>query len=106
MFKRRNGKPYKLFILAQIIYWLAQQKVQFMKHFLNGLRLNIGVKGKLSARHKGDVTRNDSQRRFLVQNRVQILEQCCSLSQRCSNNVVKLCCAKNRRCKSAHVISP
>ena len=44
MFKRRNGKPYKLFILAQIIYWLAQQKEQFMKHFLNGLRLNIGVK--------------------------------------------------------------
>ena len=58
-----------MFILARIIYWLAQQKVQFMKHFLNGVRLNIGVKGKLSTHRKGDVTRDDSQRRFLVPNR-------------------------------------
>ena len=43
---------------------------------------------------KGDVTRDDSQRRFLAQHRIKMLEQCCSLSKRCRNNVVTLCCAK------------
>ena len=42
---------------------------------------------------EGDVTRDDSQRRYLAQHRVQMLEQCCSLSKRCRNNVVTLCCA-------------
>ena len=51
----------------------------------------------------GDVTRDDFQRRFLAQHRVQMLEQCCSLSKRCRNNVVTLCYAKNRRCKSFRV---
>ena len=36
-----------------------------------------------------------------------MLEQCCSqVSKRCRNNVVTLCCAKNRRCKSPRVTSP
>ena len=52
---------------------------------------------------KDDVTRDDFQRRFLVQHWVQMLEQCCSLSKRCRNNVVTLCCAKNRRCKPSRV---
>ena len=37
---------------------------------------------------KGDVTRDNSQRRFWAQHRVQMLEQCCSLSKWCRNNVV------------------
>ena len=37
--------------------------------------------------------KDDSQRPFLAQHRVKMLEQCCSLSKRCRNNVVTLCCA-------------
>ena len=36
---------------------------------------------------KGDVTRDDSQRRFLVQYKVAMLEQCCNYSKQCRNNV-------------------
>ena len=51
-------------------------------------------------RAKGDVTRDDSQRRFLAQHIVAMLEQCCNYSKPCCNNVVTLCCPKNRRCES------
>ena len=37
---------------------------------------------------KSDVTRDNLQRRVLAQHRVQMLEQCCSLSKRCRNNVI------------------
>ena len=55
---------------------------------------------------KGDLTRNDSQRRFLAQHSVEILEQYCNYSKQCRNNVATLCCAKNRRCESSRVTSP
>ena len=55
---------------------------------------------------KGDVTRDDSQRRFLAQHSVAMLEQCCNLSKQCRNNVGTLCCAKNRRSESSGVTSP
>ena len=45
---------------------------------------------------KGDVTRDDSQRRFLVQHGVVMLEQCCKYSEQCRNNVATLCWAKKR----------
>ena len=48
---------------------------------------------------QGDVTGDDWQRRFLAQNSVAMLEQCCSCSRQRCNNVVMLCCAKNRRCE-------
>ena len=54
---------------------------------------------------KGDVTRNNKQQRFLVQHRVQMLEQYCSHLKLCNTNVVTLCCAKNWRCKSTRVTS-
>ena len=44
-------------------------------------------------RLKGDVTRDDSQRRVLAQHSVATLEQCCSYSKQCRNNVSTLCCA-------------
>ena len=47
-----------------------------------------------------DVTRDNSQRRFLAQHSVAMLEQCCNHSKQCRNNVATLCCAKNRRCES------
>ena len=55
---------------------------------------------------KGDVTRDDSQRRFLAQHSVAMLEQCCNYSKQCRNTVATLCCAKNRRCESSRVTSP
>ena len=56
--------------------------------------------------HKGDVTWDDSQRLFLAQHSVAMLEQCCNHSKQCRNNVAMLCCAKSRRCKSPRVTSP
>ena len=50
--------------------------------------------------HKGDVTRDDLQRRFIAQHCVAMLKQCCNYSKQCRNNVATLCCAKNRRCQS------
>ena len=44
---------------------------------------------------KGEVTRDDSQRRFLVQHSVAMLEQCCKYSKKCRNNDATLCCAKS-----------
>ena len=55
---------------------------------------------------KGDVTRDNSQPRFLAQHSFAMLEQYCSYSKQCCNNVATLCCAKNRRCESSRVTSP
>ena len=55
---------------------------------------------------KGDVTPDNSQRRFLTQHGVAMLEQCWNYSKQCRNNIAKLCCAKNRRCESLRVTSP
>ena len=56
--------------------------------------------------YKADVIRDNSQRRFLAQHSVAMVEQCCKHSKQCRNNVVMLGCAKNRRCESSRVISP
>ena len=57
---------------------------------------------------KGDVTPDNSQRRFLTQHGVAMLEQCWNYSKQCRNNVCRnnVCCAKNRRCESLRVTSP
>ena len=55
---------------------------------------------------KGDVTGNDSQRRFLAQHSVAtLLRHCFEWFQHCSN-IATLCCAKNRRCESTRVTLP
>ena len=54
----------------------------------------------------GDVTQDDSQRRFSAQHWVAMVEQCCNHLKQCRNNVATLCCAKNRRCESCRVTSP
>ena len=46
----------------------------------------------------GHVTRDNSQRRFLAQHSVAMVEQCCNHSKQRRNNVATLCCAKNCRC--------
>ena len=38
---------------------------------------------------KGDVTRDDSQRRFLAKHSVAMLEQCCNHSKQCCNPVLR-----------------
>ena len=50
------------------------------------------------AETKGDVTRDDWQRRFLAQHSVKMLKQYCNYSKQCRNNVATmlLCCVKNR----------
>ena len=54
----------------------------------------------------GDVTRDDSQRRFWGEHSVEMLEQCCKHSKQCRNNVAMLRCAKNRLWESSLVTSP
>ena len=55
---------------------------------------------------KGDVKRDDSQQRFLVQHSVAtMLRHCLEWLQHCSN-IATLCCAKNRHCESSLVTSP
>ena len=48
----------------------------------------------------GDVTRDNSERRSLVQHSVAMLEQCCHHFKQCRSNVSTLHFAKNRRCES------
>ena len=60
----------------------------------------------LISEFQGDVTQDDSQRWFLVQHGVAVLEQCCNPSKQCRNNIATLCCAKNRRYESSRVTSP
>ena len=55
---------------------------------------------------KGDVTRDDSQQRFLAQNGIAtLLQHWVEWLQHCSN-IATLCCAKDRRCESYRVIVP
>ena len=60
----------------------------------------------VTARLKGDVTRDDTQRRFLAQHSLAMLEQRCNHSRQYCHNVTTLFCAKNRRCESTRVTSP
>ena len=50
--------------------------------------------------------RDDSQRRFLSQHSVAMLEQCWNYSKQCRTNAATLCSAKNRRCESSRVTLP
>ena len=52
------------------------------------------------------VTKDDPQGQFLAQHSVAMLEKCYNHSKQCRNNVVMLCCTKNRRCESSRVTSP
>ena len=82
----------------------------FLKRHLIGSYLTVlstpSCAHSCSLLFKGDVTRDDSQQRFLEQHSVAMLEQCCNHSKQCRNNVATLCCARNRRCESSRVTSP
>ena len=53
-----------------------------------------------------DVTRDDSQQRFLAQHNVAMLDQRCNYSKKCRNNVATFWGAKNHRCESSRVTTP
>ena len=53
---------------------------------------------------KGYVTRDDTQRGFLAPHSDAMLEQCWKHSKQYRNNVVMLCCAKNRRRESSRLV--
>ena len=64
------------------------------------------AKRRLTFQTKGDVTRGDSQRRFLAQHSIAaLLQHCFEWLQHCSN-IARLCCAKNGLCDSSRVTSP
>ena len=54
---------------------------------------------------KGDVTRDDSQRRFLAQHSVATLLRHCFEWLQHWSSIATLYCAKNRRCESSRVTS-
>ena len=54
-----------------------------VKGTLNNTKLTVGCLRSVPSRRKGDVTRDDSQRRLLAQHRVAMLEQCCSRWKKC-----------------------
>ena len=57
------------------------------------------------SQYKGDVTRDDSQRRFLEQHILAtLLRHCFEWLQHCSNFATP-CCSKNRRCESSRVLN-
>ena len=76
------------------------------KQLCMGSTLFLHISLPLFCMTKGDVIRDDSQRRFLAQHSVAILEHCCNHSKQCRNNVVMLCCPKNRRFESFRATSP
>ena len=49
-----------------------------------------------------NVTRDDSQRRFLTQHSVETLLRLCSAWLQHCTNIATLCCTKNRRCLVEH----
>ena len=79
---------------------------RFVVHFFQSFLHDYDLKTPnfvFYGERNGDVTRDDSQRQFLAQHSVVMLEQCCNYSKKCWGT---LCCAKNRRCESSRVTSP
>ena len=68
-----------------------------------GKKISTSCVSFLTRELKADVTRDDSQRRFLAQHSVAtLLPHGFEWLQHCSN-IAMLCCAKNRRCQSSCV---
>ena len=94
-------KKKKKLCTCSTIFFLISKKTT-----LRGQHTFLHISLPLFCMTKGDVIRDDSQRRFLAQHSVAILAHCCNHSKQCRNNVVMLCCAKNRRFESFRVTSP
>ena len=92
---------------------VMENKSKYLHFMIEGVyQVNYGtcilkfILGCKAWGNKGDVTRDDSQRRFLEQHSVAtLLRRCFEWLQHCSN-IATLYCAKNRRCESSRVTSP
>ena len=90
--------------------YVPLNRVWFAGHWLfTGIQfhclVSVGCVFGLDA-SKRDVTRDNSQRQFLAQHSVPMLEQCCNHSKQCHNNVAMLRYTKNGRYELSRVTSP
>ena len=68
--------------------------------------LHLFLQLQVTRELEGDVTRDDSQRRFWAQHRVATLLQRCFECLQHRSSIATPCRAKNRRCESSRVASP
>ena len=68
--------------------------------------LHLVLQAQVTTELEGDVTRDDSQRRFWAQHRVAALLQRCFECLQHRSSIVTPCRTKNRRCESSRVASP
>ena len=68
--------------------------------------LHLVLQTQVTRELEGDVTRDDSQRRFWAQHRVAALLQRCFEWLQHRSSIATPCRAKNRRCESSRVTSP
>ena len=102
---RNSTTTAKSTMLWHVLSISPLQKPYICWHYWFLCSLSVNVRATLNARLRWCYTRADSQRQFLVQHSVAILERCCSYSKECRNNVATLCWAKNLRCESSRVTS-
>ena len=98
---RYQSRIFYMFILDRIdreLQSLKRLELKFglswqFSEFLDTVRILLDVLFHVfrfsKASFKGDVTEDDSQRRFLAQHSAAMLEQCCNHSKQCRNNVAK-----------------
>ena len=92
--KTKSNFPVLQFDTKIKVFWLVHTFKKRWQLYWDNLRMI-----------KGEVTRDDSQRRFLAQYSVAILlRHCFEWLQHCSN-IATLCCAKTRRGESSPVTS-
>ena len=96
--KKKKEKRYlDAFVSTSAVLYVAHALRDKTCNVQNLVQINFLVR-------KGDVTRYDSQPRFLAQHSVAMLEQCCHYSKQHRNNVATLCCANSCCCESSHVL--
>ena len=90
-------------IIAPVSFLFSSINILCVK--LN-LCMRYFLRNNVSSLFEGDLERDDSQRRFLVQHSgATLLRHCFDWLQHFPS-VATLCCAKNRRCESFRVRSP
>ena len=91
--------------------YVPLNRVWFAEHWLfKGIQfhylVSLGCVFGLDASKGDDVTWDFSQRQFLAQHSIPMLEQCCNHSKQCHHNVATLRCTKNRCYESSRVTLP
>ena len=94
-----------IYFILFYLTWTSSGKSVYTTGNRSALKL-VTLPNLKVTRLKGDVTRNDSQRRFLAQHSVATLLRYCFEWLQCCFNIATLYCAKNCRCLSSRVTSP